>query len=1091
MRIKETFLKGAMLLFLMLAFNPSYGINQSSTVDQAIALYDEEKYQEAINLFLTVDENDSSFVRMITELALTYNATGNYDSSIICCRRGLEEISSYANNIYGLMATSYDMKGELDSAIYYYKKAIDVEPYNYLDHFNLGVTYYNAGGYRPATTCFQEALRCNPFHSSSHLYLGLLAARQKQLTKAMLSIETFLMLEPNSTRSNKYLIFLNNLSQNYIDTTDGSFIEPFLANEPYEFIDHLIRSRVVLVDDFETIIDFNAPVVKQTQVLFDKLPKEKTDDFWSEMYWEFFATIKENAYIEPMLCTILRSAGSEAISKWTEKNDKIVSEFYSVGSHLSGVKYYKLLDFEGAVKRYTIEYDDDGGIYSIGNTETDKQVGYWQYFWSHGGVRSEGMIDNDEKTGVWKYYSWEGILDFSTVMKEGKNDGKANKYHPNKELRYTLEYVNGEPEGEVVFFSNSGCLSEKITYKEGVRDGEGVQFYGTGDTSSVYFYKDGELDGKNTSYHTDGSVLELSDYKIGKLDGPYISYHYGGQLASQGNYKDGNRTGEWLIYYHDGTLNQHLFYNDSVICGERKDYYRTGVLSTIYKYNGKGELDGRVEYYSKEGSLYIEELYKSNKLVGIKNYSTSSELIDEYLSEDATFSFKTYYPNGKVKREGHFKDGLKDGEWITYWINGNVKVSEIFLGGENTGESKSYYINGQLEDYISRKSQGDYDEHASYHINGVLKSSGLRINGENTHHWLYYRIDGALEQKSYFAEGQLNGWLSNFTSKGRLALRTKYDEGLSTINEWYNESGELINKVDLYHEEEMKVLGEDGRIMMEVACIDFNLEDTLKWYYPSGKQRSQIYLENGISQGKYCSWSRQGNVDGLGQYWNGDKWGKWIWYYDNGKDVSDENYYVNDELDSLQKDYNEEGILVAETYYQVGLKHGSHILFSNEGEPMIKMNYWQDELLSYQEPTLTGWEQEVPIEEGNEKIISHYPNGQLAMEIQLKDFLFEGDLIKYTVDGEISQKMSYTLGLTDGIAVAYYTPGKLKYKKTFKLGELNGESTWYFPNGNEKKKCNFYMGDSEGTDYHYSENGELISAEVYFGNAFMKFSTND
>lgn len=1091
MRLKETFLKGAMLLFLMLAFLPSYGINQSSTVDEAIALYDEEKYHEAIALFLTVDENDSSFVRMTSELALTYNATGNYDSSILCCRRGLEEISSYRNNIYGIMATSYDMKGVVDSAIYYYQKAIEIEPYNYLDHFNLGVTYYNSDKYLLATGCFQEALRCNPFHSSSHLYLGLLAARQKQLTKAMLSIETFLMLEPHSGRSNKYLVFLNNLSQNYIDTSYGDFIEPFLENEAYEFVDHLIRSRVVLVDDFETVIDFNAPVVKQTQVLFDKIEEVKADDFWTEMYWEFFSAIKSNGYIEPMLCTILRSAGSEVLSKWVEKNDKLVAEFYNVGSHLSNIKFYKYLDLDGDVKRYTVEYDENGGIYSIGNTENEMKEGYWVYFWSHGGFRSEGLFENDKKSGLWKYYAWEGNLDFSTMMQEGKNDGPAHKYHPNEALRYSLDYVNDNPEGEVVFYSKSGALTENINYKQGLRNGLGMQFYGTGDTSTTYHYKDNKLDGERVDYHTNGTVLDKSYYQEGLLNGPYVSYHYNGQLESKGDYKDGNRTGEWQVYFEDGTISQQLIYNDTVITGERRDYFRNGSLSVLYRYNGKGELNGETEHFTRSGHRYLIEIYNSDKIFGIKNFNGDEELIDEYLSDDGSFSFKTYHHNGKLKKEGHFKNSNETGKWTSYWINGNKQREIVYEDGEIVGESMTYFKNGQLKDIIARKSEGEFDRYTSYHINGEIASTGLQIAGKNTHHWYYYRIDGSLEQKSYYADGLINGWFTYYAKDNKTSIRDKYDEGILVIRESYNEAGEIVSKVNYYKDDALRYFSDEGQLMMEASVLNFRLEDSLTWHYPSGGKSSQTYFENDIRQGDYLSWSREGHIDGKGHYMNGDKYGTWLWYYDNGEVISDENHYLYDEKDSVQKYFNEDGILVEESYYQNGDKHGPHIWYNDLGVAMVKFNYWNDELLSYQQPVLNGWGEKIFIENGNEKIVSHYVSGQISLEIQLKDFIYEGELIKYNEDGAIYQKRSYTLGLTNGLSESYYANGNREYHKTYMLGELNGESQWYYLNGNIKKKRQYYLGDSEGTDLYYNESGEQLSAEVYFGDSFMRFAADE
>jgi hypothetical protein len=49
-------------------------------IRDGVKLYDEGKYDDAISLFRQVDENDSNYVWMLTELSLTFLQTQNYDS---------------------------------------------------------------------------------------------------------------------------------------------------------------------------------------------------------------------------------------------------------------------------------------------------------------------------------------------------------------------------------------------------------------------------------------------------------------------------------------------------------------------------------------------------------------------------------------------------------------------------------------------------------------------------------------------------------------------------------------------------------------------------------------------------------------------------------------------------------------------------------------------------------------------------------------------------------------------------------------------------------------------------------------------------
>ena len=54
-----------------------------------------------------------------------------------------------------------------------------------------------------------------------------------------------------------------------------------------------------------------------------------------------------------------------------------------------------------------------------------------------------------------------------------------------------------------------------------------------------------------------------------------------------------------------------------------------------------------------------------------------------------------YYPNGKIKEEGTYKDGEKDEKW-TYWHeNGQKKSEGTYKDGETDGLWTKWHENGQ------------------------------------------------------------------------------------------------------------------------------------------------------------------------------------------------------------------------------------------------------------------------------------------------------------------------------------------------------------------------------------------------------------
>ncbi len=385
-------------------------------------LYDDQKFAEAVESYKMVAENDSNYHWMIAELAITYLAMEKYDSASIAVEKGLAEKSNMRCHLLRTKGTIYEYTGNTQKSIETYQKAIKEYPYEYLLYYNLGISYLHTEQFSKAQSCFQEALRCNPYHASSHMQLGKLAARQKQYTRAMLSLETFLALEPANDRSNPILIYIENLSNNYIDTTQGSFIEPIVDNSLFEEIDHYIRAKIVLTSRFPLPIEFNASLVKQTEMLMQVLPyKTQQDDFWVQMYFPFFKAIYEGEHLNPFLYTLLRSTGQEIVTTYNEKSEKELDAFYETGSRLVNIKRRRTANIIGEPKNYIFDYYDNGKVYSIGNKNKDgKNDGEWCYFYRNAEKKEEGIYLDGKKSGVWKYYNDNGVLTKEELYKKGK-----------------------------------------------------------------------------------------------------------------------------------------------------------------------------------------------------------------------------------------------------------------------------------------------------------------------------------------------------------------------------------------------------------------------------------------------------------------------------------------------------------------------------------------------------------------------------------------------------------------------------------------------------------------------------------------------
>lgn len=89
----------------------------------------------------------------------------------------------------------------------------------------------------------------------------------------------------------------------------------------------------------------------------------------------------------------------------------------------------------------------------------------------------------------------------------------------------------------------------------------------------------------------------------------------------------------------------------------------------------------------------------SNDETGEKISETTDEDTTVAITEDVTSSDKTieYHPNGNIKMEGRLNDeGQRQGLWIAYYENGTKWSESYYVDGIRDGHSLSFYPNGRI-----------------------------------------------------------------------------------------------------------------------------------------------------------------------------------------------------------------------------------------------------------------------------------------------------------------------------------------------------------------------------------------------------------
>ena len=90
---------------------------------------------------------------------------------------------------------------------------------------------------------------------------------------------------------------------------------------------------------------------------------------------------------------------------------------------------------------------------------------------------------------------------------------------------------------------------------------------------------------------------------------------------------------------------------------------------------------------------------KKESLIKKKKYPNGSlkeKIIYKNSKDSTTFTYYSYFKNGKIKKKYNKKEGLLEGEKVEYYKTGTLKYVIPFEKGKANGIVKHYYPNGKL-----------------------------------------------------------------------------------------------------------------------------------------------------------------------------------------------------------------------------------------------------------------------------------------------------------------------------------------------------------------------------------------------------------
>ncbi len=456
------------------------------------------------------------------------------------------------------------------------------------------------------------------------------------------------------------------------------------------------------------------------------------------------------------------------------------------------------------------------------------------FIYDNGQISSEGYFKNGQPEGYWKTYYPDGRL---------KSEGNRRDF--------LLDSV-------WKFYSEEGQLKELITYKTGKKNGLSLR-YQEDELKSSCDYVDDLREGL-CLYYVNGVLEREVPYTKDKEEGKGYGFTRTGDINA-------------FLFYKDGFLRRSERMNERDKLGRKQGLWRTFYEDRNIHTEGAyvdDEKNGLFKEYDRKGELILLEKYRNGLLVTDAEETTVVDIRNEY------------YPDGRVRGSGSYKNGKKHGVHREYDENGLVVSAIVYDEGREIGTGL-IGVNGKIE--------GPW---TSFHENGTVKEKGEYTEGSRSGKWEFYNKEGTLIQKGNYKKGKPDGLWKWYYENGSLRREESYLRGREDgESEEFDEEGELLSK---------------GKFI------------------------------DGLKEGRWEYHIGDHNV--IGNYTQGEKDGLWTGIYENGKKQF-KGAFVRGFEKGKHRYYYDSGQLKQDGRYSSGRKDGEWKLLDEEGEIIIRISYEQ------------------------------------------------------------------------------------------------------------------------------------------------------
>jgi antitoxin component YwqK of YwqJK toxin-antitoxin module len=1057
-------------------------VPSGSLIEAGIKLHDEEKYDEALAKYQLVSRNDTNYAWVLSEIALTYTSLKQYDKAIAAAQEGLQRPSDYALDLSLKLANAYDEAGQSLKAVAVYDSALTRFPHTYQLHYERGIALTRLKRTAEAIQSFQRAIDASYFHASSHYSLGQLCVDNGYPVQGMLSMMTFLILQPESDRAVSALVFLEKAV-----TEEKKLMESSQAvgiTDAFPEITKLIRSRLALQDQYEFKSKMQYKIVKQMQLLMEKLPSNsQSTDFWARSYGSLYRRLWDAGLFEPFTFYTMASIDEKAAQKY-KKDDKDVRRFREWASEEFSQANANKKDILNGKEAVCFHRYYPGGRLHYKAQYYDKKKnavsGYVETYFQTGGLRSRGTYAADEKKiGEWNYYYPSGAISQVERFTTPGIDFTYQSFYLNGNPKEEGRYVAGKLNGTLVYYTQPGAKIFEGGYQNDVKHGRVQTFYPHQTLKSEVSYVNGLQNGPYRNYHPNGVLSEEGNFRNGKQHGPYVAYAKNGKPTVQGGMSNDQMEGEWKWFHTNGKPEKSGIYRAGKQEGAWKVFFPDGTLSQEFN-QVNGQMEGIGKVYDTDGKLHFENDYKAGRIRKYRYFDKQGKVLAEETARDNRLHWVPRYPSGGIQQEGELVDGEPEGKSKAYHEAGYLLSESFYRNGKLEGSEKTYYPEGTVSAEQQYR-QGQLDGlYRGFHPNGKLAAQGWFSAGERQGEWLGYYINGQLKEKTYYLNNEMDGYQEYYHPDGKKYLQTVYREGLleqhtqfDTLDkvlhqvlikqgsgpvEWKHLNGKTsLRSVYRFGEKEGEetVFYPSGKPKYRHSYRYQVLHGPSQAYYPNGKLRSALTYYLGDLDSSYQTYDAMGRLEVSCTYKDGEKEGPIRWFYPSGQT----------ETEGHMKEDEREGYF---TYY------------AEDGTPQVRFLYVRGLMRSYAYPNAAGqWNADIVLPDGSGKIKAFYPNGKPSFEGEMRKGQRQGVRRFFYPNGQLCSETPFVNGMVHGEIKEYYANGRLKRTEQQLYDLQHGLCQEFRENGSLARETNYLLDLQHGWEREFDSARKVVAQRKY------------